>query len=123
MKRIAIVGSRGFIDYISFSYIIDKYLYNCNRDQLTIVSGGAIGVDSLAEEYAKERNILFIKITPNYELLGKIAPFVRDKQIVNMVDSVIALWDYESRGTKLVIEYARKQKKNLRIIRVKTKKV
>ena len=97
--KIAIVGSRNIhIDNI------EEYLSECDE----IVSGGAKGVDTCAAEYAKKNNIKLTEFLPDYNRYAKAAPIVRNKQIVDYADKVIAFWDGKSKGTLSVIRYAEK---------------
>lgn len=96
---IAIIGSRGLIVDIS------KYI---PRGVTKIVSGGAKGIDTLAEEYADKNNISMQIIKPEYVKHKKAAPLKRNEIIVNVSDLIIVIWDGESRGTKYVIDYAKK---------------
>lgn len=57
-------------------------------------------------------------IMPDYATHGKAATHIRNRQIVDKSDKVIAFWDGGSKGTKSVIEYARKMKKDVRVIYV-----
>jgi hypothetical protein len=83
-----------------------------------IISGGAKGIDSLAELYAQKNNIPIKIIRPEYGKYGKGAPIVRNKEIVNMSDHIIAIWDGKSRGTQSVIKFSEKQNKKLTICRI-----
>lgn len=74
-----------------------------------VVSGGANGVDTLAERWAKRNDISFIAFLPQYDVYGgKYAPLKRDEDMVNYCDYVVAFWDGKSSGTKYTIEYAAK---------------
>lgn len=73
-----------------------------------IVSGGAIGVDTIAENWAKTNNIETIVYKPNYKVYGKRAPLVRDEEMVEFADVVICFWNGKSRGTKYTFDYAKK---------------
>jgi aconitase A len=108
--KVAVVGSRNFTDYA----LMKKVLDNISID--TIVSGGALGADSLAEQYAKERGIEIIIHKPNWRRYGKAAGYVRNVDIVNDADLVVAFWDGKSRGTRHTIETARKEKKFCSVI-------
>jgi len=89
--KVAIIGSR------NLKVKINKYL---PKDISLVVSGGARGIDTLAEEYADKNCIPKLIFLPDYKRYGKIAPLVRNKLIVNNSDMVIAFWDGVSRGTK-----------------------
>lgn len=76
-----------------------------------IIHGGAIGVDTIADSWAKANNIETIIYKPNYKIYGKRAPLVRDEEMVDFADVVIAFYDGKSRGTLYTINYARKTNK------------
>lgn len=97
--KVAVVGSRGLTD-IDISKMIPP-------DATLIISGGAAGVDTLAERYADEKGIPKRIIKPDYALYGKQAPLVRDRMIVELADAVIAVWDGSSPGTGYTISYAK----------------
>ena len=99
--KVAIIGSRNIAEAE-----IDKYI---PPDASLIISGGAIGVDTLAERYADEKGIKKLILYPNYELYGKSAPLIRDKLIVDHADLVIAIWDGQSSGTEFTISYAKRR--------------
>lgn len=101
IMKVAVVGSRGIK-----SADLKRYI---PPDTTLIISGGAVGVDTLAEKYADERGIEKLIIYPNYERYGRSAPLIRDKLIVDSADLVIAVWDGESRGTEFTISYAKRR--------------
>ena len=81
-----------------------------------VVSGGAKGVDSSAKEYAESSGLKYIEFLPQYNLYGKGAPIIRNREIVDYADVVIAFWDGRSRGTNSVIDYCILKGKPLKII-------
>ena len=105
--KVAIIGSRSLV-----GVEISKYIPENVRE---IISGGAIGIDTLAEKVADERRISKSIIRPEYDKYGKKAPLIRNKEIVERADFVIAFWDGKSRGTKFTIDYAKKLNKKVRI--------
>ena len=105
--RVAVVGSRNIV-----VTDIEKYIGECEE----IVSGGAMGVDSCAAEYAENANITFTEILPDYKRYGRAAPIIRNKEIVDYADRVVAFWDGKSKGTQSVIEYAEKVGKPCTVI-------
>jgi hypothetical protein len=68
------------------------------------VSGGAGGIDALAERYARENSLLLKRFEPEYHKYGKTAPLMRNMQIIEYANFVIAFWDGKSRGTAWVIK-------------------
>ena len=106
--KIAIVGSRNLTSVALEQYIPDEVE--------EIVSGGAVGMDSCAAEYAKIRNIKLTEFLPEYERYGRAAPIVRNKMIVDYADRVLVFWNGHSKGTLSVIRYAAKIGKPIEII-------
>ena len=106
--KLAIIGSRGIKDIQ-----LEKFI---TSEVTEIVSGGALGVDSVAREYAKASGLSLVEFLPKYKIYGKGAPLIRNKEIVNYADKVIAFWDGKSRGTKFVIEYAEKVNKPCKVV-------
>ena len=105
--KIAIVGSR------KLTIKLEDYI---RVEVKEIVSGGARGVDLCAAEYARKNGIKLTEFLPQYERYGRRAPIVRNKEIVDYADEVIAFWDGRSRGTLSVINYAKKVGKPIRIV-------
>ncbi len=112
--RTLIAGSRN-IDTFDLSPYVPK-------DTTLIISGGAKGIDTLAEKYADEHKISKLILLPQYNLYGKTAPLKRNEIMVNIADTVIVVWDGQSRGTKYTLQYATKKNKNVVLITIPPKK-
>ena len=105
--KIAIIGSRNIVvDNVS-EYVSDG-------DE--IVSGGATGIDSCAAEYAKNNGLKLTEFLPQYERYGRAAPIVRNREIVDYADKIIAFWNGSSKGTLSVIKYAEKIGKDCEVV-------
>ena len=107
--KLLIVGSRNIKDFDLSEYIPQ------NTD--LIISGGATGIDSIAEKYADEHRISKLIIRPRYDLYGRAAPIKRNETMVDIADKVIIVWDGSSRGTKHTLEYAKKKEKNFTLVK------
>lgn len=109
--KYAIVGSRSFTNYQFIEKTLNQF------DNITeIISGGAKGVDTLAEQYAKEKNIKLTIFPANWNKFGKSAGMIRNKDIINNCDVCVAFWDGESKGTTHSIAVAERKDKKLVII-------
>ena len=97
--KTAVIGSRN-INVSSDD--IEKYLPDSCSE---IVSGGANGVDACAKDYAVRRGISYTEFLPEYNNYRRGAPIVRNREIVDYSDNVLAFWDGASRGTLSVIKY------------------
>ena len=97
---VCICGSRSIKD-LNLDFYLDPNYFG------EIVTGGAAGVDTIAEKWAKKHNIEWVCYLPQYEIYGgKYAPLVRNKQMIEYADECIAFWDGKSKGTLMTIEYA-----------------
>jgi hypothetical protein len=74
-----------------------------------VVCGKACGADTLGEEWAKERNIPITYFPADWEKYGKSAGFIRNAQMADHAEALIALWDGSSKGTGNMIELAKKK--------------
>ncbi len=118
-KRVVIAGCRDYTDYAKAKRYIDFYLSNIRKENnIIIVSGGASGADALGERYAKENGFMVERYPADWKTYGKSAGPRRNKQMAEISDYVICFWDEKSRGTKSMIEYARKNSKPIRIIKI-----
>ena len=106
-RRLAIVGSRDFTNWRQLSSCLDEV---CERGD-TLVSGGAVGADSLAQRYAKERGLSILIVYPDYAHEGRGATFARNRRIVEASDWVYAFYAkgrFQQGGTRNTIEWAQK---------------
>jgi len=101
--RIAIVGSRNINDYDLVERTIVAHVGDLSG--VTIVSGGARGVDTIARRIAKNHSLPLIEHLPDYKQYGKVAPLIRNTYIVSDADIVFAFsakdrYGNLSRGTE-----------------------
>lgn len=104
--RVAVIGSRNLLVNVA------EYI---PVETTQLISGGALGIDTLAERWADAHNIPKLIIRPEYDTYGRAAPIRRNETIVEVADMVVAIWDGRSRGTKFAIEYAQKIGKPVRV--------
>ncbi len=101
--KLLIVGSRSIKEFDLSPYI--------PSDVDTIISGGASGVDSLAEKYADSHRLSKYIIRPRYDLYGREAPLKRNEEMVDMADAVLIIWNGRSRGTEHALTYTKRTNK------------
>lgn len=114
-RKVAVVGSRLFTDYRRFSADLSKHL---NGERVIIVSGGAAGVDTMAELYAKEHGLPSVVFRAKWKEYGRSAGVIRNRSIVDACDEVVAFWDGSSRGTGHTVRMALEAKKPVRVFDV-----
>ena len=108
--KLLVVGSRGIKNFDLSKYI--------SPDVDIIISGGAQGIDSLAENYADSHRISKYIIRPDYARYGRAAPIRRNDLMIDMADAVLVIWDGKSKGTQYILDRARKKNKPLALVRV-----
>lgn len=117
-RKIIIAGGRDFKDYMLLKNKCDYYLSKAisNEDEIIIVSGTANGADKLGEKYAKEKGYAIERHPAKWNELGKRAGYIRNKEMAEVSDALIAFWDEKSRGTKHMIDLATKKNLHVRVV-------
>jgi hypothetical protein len=107
--KLAVVGSRTWCMSMTVSRVLDG-LYPSE-----VVSGGALGVDSYAEAWAHLHLVPCKVFRPDWPKYGRRAGALRNQQIVDYCDKLIAFWDGKSKGTKISISLAKTAGKLLQV--------
>jgi len=114
--KVIIAGSRNFptehSDIIWCSIATSKF------EITEVVSGGAIGADRFGEVYARQNKIPIKKFLPDWNRYGKSAGFIRNEQMANYADALIAIWDGKSNGTKNMIGHMKRLGKPVEVIEI-----
>ncbi len=106
--KLGVIGTRLVKDKELVKAIITYYIKRYGNNLLTIISGGAEGVDSIAEEVARSFNIPFIAYLPEGNKWGDFEK--RNKQIVEGCDILLVIRYKESKtyGSGWTRDYAMK---------------
>ena len=104
MKTI-IAGSRGVKLYRQIVEAVE----NSEFDISCVISGTARGADRLGEDYAFKNDIACERYPAEWDKHGKSAGYIRNTLMADNADALIAIWDGESRGTKHMIDIARRK--------------
>lgn len=112
---VIIAGSRVFNDYQMLARHCD-YLFSAHKPT-SIISGTARGADTLGERYAKERGIPVQRFPAQWDKYGKRAGYLRNQEMLDHADGLIAAWDGKSKGTAHMIEIAKQKGIPVRILR------
>ena len=108
--KLLIVGSRSITNFDLSPYI--------SADVDTVISGGAGGIDSLAERYADTHRLSKYILRPRYNFYGRFAPLKRNKEMVDMADAVLVIWDGCSKGTQYTLKYTKKTNKPITLVQL-----
>ena len=112
--KVIIAGSRGFSDFQLLYAKCEEIL--ANVDEVEIVSGTARGADKLGEHYASLKGHSVRQFTPDWDKQGKAAGYIRNKEMADYADCLIAFWDGESKGTKHMIDLATEKGLSVHVI-------
>jgi tRNA-splicing ligase RtcB len=99
--KVVIFGSRGIEEMAEVEKAVEA---SGVLPQVTeIVSGGADGVDTLAQRYAEKHGIPFRLFSPDWKAYGKQAGFLCNEEMAAYADFGVAVWDGDSHGTAHMI--------------------
>lgn len=115
--RVIIAGGRDFNDYSLLKAKCDNILAEkTTTHRIIVVSGAAKGADSLGEQYAREKGYTIEKYPADWNTHGRAAGPIRNAQMANSADALIAFWDGQSKGTKSMINIAKTKGLGVRVI-------
>ena len=81
-----------------------------------VVCGEAQGADSYGKAWARYHNIPVKSFPADWQHNGSAAGYIRNHEMGDYADELIAFWDGKSPGTKEMIEYMQKLQKPVRIV-------
>ena len=121
--RVIICGGRDFSDKGLCFDSLDLFL--AGYETVEIVSGHASGADLLGEAYARAHGLKLSVFKADWKRYGRGAGPIRNRQMLEYAIEetalVIAFWDGKSKGTKNMIDQARKAGSEVKIVRYSEK--
>ena len=102
MKTI-VAGSRDITDLKLVTHTIETVSFEVTE----VVSGRARGVDTLGEVWAEQNKIPIQYFPADWNKFGRGAGPIRNREMAEYADALIAVWDGVSRGTRNMIELAK----------------
>ena len=108
--KLLIAGSRSIKEYDIARHVPE----GCEL----IITGGASGIDTLAEEYADKNRLSKLILRPDYKRYGRGAPLKRNELMVELCDTALIIWDGHSRGTKYTADQAAAKGKKVMLVTV-----
>ena len=117
--KIVIAGCRYYNNYNEAKEYIDFCIREIKKNNtIVILSGGCRGADAIGERYAIENGYKLERFFADWNKYGKSAGPIRNEQMAIDADYIICFWDFKSKGTKSMIEYAKKYSKPYKIKRI-----
>ena len=107
--KLIIAGSRGLDGATAYKILQEQLCLFVNslgdRPITRILSGGARGIDSLADRLAHEKKIQFVEYPAMWDSFpGRSAGYIRNAAMANDGDALLAIWNGQSKGTKHMID-------------------
>ncbi len=118
--KVIIAGSRDNIEYQDVLSAMGECPWYSEITE--VVSGKARGVDTLGEQWAIENNISIKEFPADWKKFGRSAGIKRNEQMGDYADSLVAVWDGESKGTKHMIDYSKNKGLKVFVYNLKDKK-
>lgn len=106
MKKVIVAGGRDFNDNELLKRTLRALWQEIGRFE--IVTGMARGADMLAYNLGKSANLTVHEFPAKWDQYGKSAGYKRNTQMAEFSDVLIAFWDGKSKGTKHMIDIARR---------------
>jgi len=78
-----------------------------NKIVTEVVNGGAAGIDTIGEDWAIGCGVPIRHFLPDWNKHGKAAGHIRNREMGDYADALVAVWDGKSVGTWGMIEYMR----------------
>lgn len=100
--RTIIAGSRTVTDFA----VVEWAVWASGFEPSVVLSGCARGVDSLGEEWARRKGVPVERYPADWEKLSRAAGVLRNQQMAEKADALIAIWDRKSKGTEDMIRRA-----------------
>lgn len=78
-----------------------------------IISGGAQGPDTTAIRWAEINHIPYTIRRPDWNKYGNGAGIIRNKEMVEMCDECLSIWNGRSKGSESTMHFAEEMEKPL----------
>lgn len=111
--KVVVSGSRGIADV---DYVVNC-IENSHFEITELIVGDARGVDVIAARWAASKGIKYKIVPAKWDVHGKAAGPIRNREMITEGEAVIAIWDGKSRGTKSSIDITREMGKPLKVWR------
>ena len=114
-----VCGSRDYHDQQYIEEEMLKYVESIPKQEVMFITGGARGVDAIADEVAKRHGFNRCILPAHWECYpGKSAGMIRNKLMLSVCTDVLAFHKNNSKGTKHMIDIAVAANKRVKIIDV-----
>lgn len=99
--KILVCGGRDYNDENKVFETLSEYL------PFELISGGARGADTFAQNYARVRGLVAHIFYPNWSEFGKAAGFIRNRQMLDEGQPDLVVAFPGGRGTEMMVKIAK----------------
>ena len=116
VKKVLVAGCRNYCNYEEAKACIENCIKRIgNEYELIFISGDCRGAGKLGERFACENHYDIERYPADWQRFGKSAGPKRNETMAKEADYIICFWDRKSKGTKSMIDFAKKHNKPIRI--------
>jgi hypothetical protein len=116
--KLIVAGGRSFVNRQLMDESINQTIAELpDQYSVSIVSGMAKGADQLGHEWALQNKCKVYKYYADWDTYGKRAGYLRNQQMCDVADGLLAFWDGISKGTLHMITIARNKGIYVRVVR------
>jgi len=116
--NIIIAGSRTLANCSIVKDTVNRLLEELKIEVTCVFSGCTKGPDNFGKAWAEEKNIPVKEFPADWKAYGRDAGKIRNLEMLEEADILIAFWDRSSRGTRHIIANAFKKEKRVIIFPV-----
>ena len=114
--KILVCGGRDYDSEIALSKVLDRL--NDSENITELIHGGARGADTLAGQWARDRDIPVTVFHADWKRHGKAAGVIRNQEMLVDGDPDIVLAFPGGRGTEHMVKVAKAWHKNIEVIKL-----
>lgn len=112
MAKVIIAGGRDFDN----AQMVEETMKQLDIIVTEVICGGARGADTLGREWAQKHNIPVKMFPADWDAYGNVAGALRNQEMGDYADFLVAFWDGTSPGTKHMITYMQQIGKHGKVI-------
>lgn len=106
--KVIVAGGRDFNNYQALDKVLSVHIF---PETDIIISGDARGADMLGAQWAVAHGVPIQHFPAYWSQYGKSAGFIRNAEMGEFADYLIAFWDNKSKGTAHMIQTMKRLKK------------
>jgi len=104
--KVLVCGGR---DFNELGWVYDELdKLHADREVSLVINGSARGADSLAQEWAQERQVPYLSVPAKWDKYGKSAGYKRNAEMLTFEPDYVLAFP-GGKGTKMMCELARKE--------------